>query len=106
MKSEWFRSYSPADLPAKFEMIFQSWDTANKPTELCDYSVCTTWGVKDKHVYLLHVLRKRLGYPELKRAVREQAAAFDAQTILIEDKASGAQLIQEPRHSWSQFISA
>lgn len=76
-------------------MIFQSWDTANKPTELSDYSVCTTWGVKDKHVYLLQVLRKRLGYPELKRAVREQAAAFSPATILIEDRASGTQLIQE-----------
>jgi predicted phage terminase large subunit-like protein len=39
--------------------------------------------------------RKRLGYPELKRAVREQAEAFRAKTILIEDKASGTQLIQE-----------
>jgi predicted phage terminase large subunit-like protein len=76
-------------------MIFQSWDTANKPTELSDYSVCTTWGVKDAHVYLLHVFRKRLGYPELKRAVREQSEAFSPQTILIEDKASGTQLIQE-----------
>jgi predicted phage terminase large subunit-like protein len=36
-----------------------------------------------------------LGYPELKRAVREQAEAFSPQTILIEDKASGTQLIQE-----------
>jgi predicted phage terminase large subunit-like protein len=76
-------------------MVFQSWDTANKPTELSDYSVCTTWGVKDKHAYLLHVLRKRLGYPELKRAVREQAELFAPRTILIEDKASGTQLIQE-----------
>ena len=44
---------------------------------------------------LNHVLRKRLGYPELKRAVREQEEAFGPQTILIEDKASGTQLIQE-----------
>jgi len=51
--------------------------------------------VKEKHVYLLHVFRKRLGYPEWKRAVREQAEAFSPQTILIEDKASGTQLIQE-----------
>jgi predicted phage terminase large subunit-like protein len=79
----------------KFETVFQSWDTANKPTELSDYSVCTTWGVKDKHAYLLNVLRKRLDYPELKRTVREQAEAFSPQTILIEDKASGTQLIQE-----------
>ena len=95
VKAEWFKTYTAADKPAKFEMIFQSWDTANKPTELSDYSVCSTWGVREKHVYLLHVFRNRLGYPDLKRAVREQAEAFSPQTILIEDKASGTQLIQE-----------
>jgi predicted phage terminase large subunit-like protein len=95
VKAEWFKTYTAAYLPEKFEMTFQSWDTANKPTELSDYSACTTWGVKEKHLYLLHVLRKRLGYPELKRAVREQAEAFGPQTILVEDRASGTQLIQE-----------
>jgi phage terminase large subunit-like protein len=83
------------DRPARFETIFQSWDTANKPTELSDYSVCTTWGVKEKHAYLLHVIRKRLGYPELKRAVLEQLEAFGPETVLIEDRASGTQLIQD-----------
>jgi predicted phage terminase large subunit-like protein len=34
-------------------------------------------------------------YPELKRAVREQCQAFAANVVLIEDKASGTQLIQE-----------
>src|SRR5580698_11259514 len=34
-------------------------------------------------------------YPELKRTVRESAQAFKPSTILIEDKNSGAQLIQE-----------
>jgi predicted phage terminase large subunit-like protein len=95
VKAEWFKTYTAADVPAKFEMIFQSWDTANKPTELSDYSVCTTWGVKDQHAFLLQVFRKRLGYPELKRAVRDQAESFRPTTILIEDKASGTQLIQE-----------
>jgi predicted phage terminase large subunit-like protein len=95
VKAEWFKTYTASELPTKFEMIFQSWDTANKPTELSDYSVCSTWGVKDKHLYLLHVYRKRVGYPELKRAVRDQAEAFTPQVILIEDKASGTQLIQE-----------
>jgi predicted phage terminase large subunit-like protein len=60
-----------------------------------DYSVCTTWGLKDKHFYLLNVFRKKLAYPDLKRAVREQAQLFKAIVILIEDKASGTQLIQE-----------
>ena len=34
-------------------------------------------------------------YPELKRAVCQQAAAFDAAVVLIEDEASGTRLIQE-----------
>lgn len=76
-------------------MVLQSWDTANKSTELSDFDVCTTWGRTKKKFYLLHVLRKRLDYPDLKRAVREQAARFQPTNILIEDKASGTQLIQE-----------
>ncbi len=95
VKVGWFKTYTQTDLPTKFERILQSWDTANKPTELSDFSVCTTWGVKDQHIYLIHVYRKRLGLPELKRAVREQAEAFDASTILVEDKASGTQLIED-----------
>jgi len=93
VKADWFKTYSDLTPPVKFETTFQSWDTANKPTDLADYSVCTTWGVKEKHLYLLHVFPKRLGYPELKRAVREHAEAFGAKTTLIEDKASGTQLI-------------
>jgi predicted phage terminase large subunit-like protein len=95
VKAEWFKTYDPHQLPEKFEQVVQSWDTANKPTELSDYSVGTTWGLKDKHLYLLNVCRKRLNYPDLKRAVREQGEAFGADVILIEDKASGTQLIQE-----------
>ena len=73
----------------------QSWDTANKATELSDYSVCTTWGITGKNLYLLGLLRRRLEYPDLKRAVVEQQALYNATVVLIEDKASGTQLIQE-----------
>ena len=73
----------------------QRWDTANKATELSDFSVCTTWGVKEKNLFLLAVFRRRLEYPALKRAVREQQNLFGADVALIEDKASGTQLIQE-----------
>jgi phage terminase large subunit-like protein len=40
------------------------------------------------------VFRRRLEYPALKRAVREQQSLFSADVVLIEDKASGTQLIQ------------
>jgi predicted phage terminase large subunit-like protein len=95
VKAAWFRNYAPNERPDKFDQIVQSWDTANKASELSDFSVCTSWGIKGKDLYLLHVLRKRMEYPELKRAVREQGEAFAASVVLIEDKASGTQLIQE-----------
>ena len=95
VKAAWFRNYAPNERPDKFDRIVQSWDTANKASELSDFSVCTSWGIKDKDLYLLHVLRKRMEYPELKRAVCEQSQAFEASVVLIEDKASGTQLIQE-----------
>jgi predicted phage terminase large subunit-like protein len=95
IESAWFKTYTDSDVPSAFELMFQSWDTANKTTELSDYTVCTTWGVKSKRLYLLHVLRRRMGYPELKRVIRQQAAAFGVKSILIEDKASGTQLIQD-----------
>ena len=82
-------------MPGRFDRIAQSWDTANKATELSDFSVCTTWGVKGKELFLLAVFRQKLEYPALKRAVREQQNHFKATVVLIEDKASGTQLIQE-----------
>jgi predicted phage terminase large subunit-like protein len=95
VKKAWFKFYEPHQLHEKFDRIIQSWDTANKPSELSDYSVCITLGLKAKQIYLLDVFRKRLGYPELKRAVREQCQRWKAEVVLIEDRASGTQLIQE-----------
>jgi predicted phage terminase large subunit-like protein len=95
VKTEWFKRYHDSDKPERFDRIVQSWDTANKATELSDYSVCTTWGVKGKHLFLIGLFRRRLEYPALKRAVREQQTLFNASVVLIEDKASGTQLIQD-----------
>jgi predicted phage terminase large subunit-like protein len=95
VKVEWFKRYRDHERPERFDRIVQSWDTANKATELSDFSVCTTWGVRGKDIVLLGVFRRRLEYPALKRAVREQQSLFNANEVLIEDKASGTQLIQE-----------
>jgi phage terminase large subunit-like protein len=63
-----------------FDRIIQSSDTANKPNELADYSVCTTWGLMRPNFYLLDVLCGKLSYPELKRAVIDQDGRFTQQT--------------------------
>ncbi|MDR3474270.1 MAG: hypothetical protein P4M09_21685 [Devosia sp.] len=42
VREAWFLRYQPDDLPREFDQIVQSWDTAGKPSELADYSVCAT----------------------------------------------------------------
>jgi predicted phage terminase large subunit-like protein len=98
VKRAWFRHYAASALPPQFERIVQSWDTANKATELSDYSVCTTWGIAGNNLYLVDLVRRRMEYPELKREVRAQYERFRPSVVLIEDKASGTQLIQELIH--------
>jgi predicted phage terminase large subunit-like protein len=95
VKAAWFRHYAADELPQQFDRIVQSWDTASKASELSDFSVCTSWGIAGKNLYLLDVLRRRMEYPELKREVRAQYERFRPSVVLIEDKASGTQLIQE-----------
>ena len=97
VRTEWFQRYHPVHKP-KFDRIVQSWDTASKASQLADYSVCTTWGVRDKDIFLLHVMRERLEYPDLKRAMQDHAKMFNARTVLVEDCASGIQLLQELKY--------
>jgi predicted phage terminase large subunit-like protein len=94
-REAWFARYRAAEAPRQFQRIVASWDTANKATELADFSMCTVWGVAGRHLYLLDVVRERLDYPELKRRVKAEQARRPADVVLIEDRASGTQLIQE-----------
>ena len=75
--------------------MLQSWDTANKCGDMNDYSVCATWRVCDADFYLIDVFRKRLTYPQLKRAATELFKKYAPFKVLIKDKASGTALIQE-----------
>ena len=94
---KWFKRYQ--DLPDRKGQgqILQSWDTASKPGEKNDYSVCTTWLFLDKDFYLIDVLRAHLNYPDLKRRIISHAQKFSVDSVLIEDSASGIQLIQDLR---------
>jgi predicted phage terminase large subunit-like protein len=103
IRSDWFRRYD--HLPERFDAIVQSWDTASKASELTDYSVCTSWGIKGSQYYLLDIVREKLEYPELRRKAISHAARWRATTVLIEDKASGTQLFQDLRQDLG-FVQA
>ena len=40
VKRSWFKTYAPHELPATFDYMFQSWDTANKSGEVKRQLVC------------------------------------------------------------------
>ncbi|WP_347302146.1 phage terminase large subunit [Croceibacterium sp. TMG7-5b_MA50] len=103
VKADWLRSYEDSFDPASAGRIVQSWDTASKDGALNDYSVGITAHVHRGMVRILDVFRRKLNFPELKRHVIRLAQHHHATVLLIEDQASGQQLIQtlraeKPRH--------
>jgi predicted phage terminase large subunit-like protein len=62
--------------------------------------------VKGHQLYPLNVHRRKLDFPALKKAVREQSKRHEATIVLVKDKASGASLIQELRAGHFSIIQA
>ena len=52
VKAASFRNYAANEQAAEFDRIARSWDTANKASELSDFSVCMSWGIKGNDLYL------------------------------------------------------
>ncbi len=98
VKKSWFEFYDYAPKRREGDLIVQSWDTASKAGELNSYSVCTTWLRRSDDHYLLDVFRERVEFPDLVRAALRLARERRPDAVLIEDKGSGTQLIQELRH--------
>ncbi len=94
VNTAWFARFDLSNAPV-FDRKIQSWDTASTTNGKSDWSVCTTWGVKGKNAYLLHVFRKRLLFPDLKRAVVDLAFQHNASIVLIEEVNSGTSLVQQ-----------
>lgn len=93
LKLHWFKRHkSPPEEP---ERTVQSWDTAIKSGSQHDASVCLTFMEKNKVSYLVDVQLLRLEYPDLKKALLNAALRWKPNAIVIEDKASGQQLLQD-----------
>jgi predicted phage terminase large subunit-like protein len=97
VRLEWFPSYDEEFEREDFQCVVQSWDTASSDLDGADYSVCLTFGWREKRWHLVDVLRQRLDFPELKRAVNWQHHRWTPDVVLIEDANSGKSLWQEFR---------
>ncbi len=62
--------------------------------------------VKGGRMYLLSVFRRKMEFPELKRMVCELARLWTASIVLVEDKSSGMQLIQQLREDHFARVQA
>ncbi len=91
----WFMRY--ASLPTVYEAVVQSWDTAIKSSARHDASVCLTFVEAGGRSYLREARVMRLEYPDLKKAFYNYADEDKPKIILVEDKASGQQILQDIR---------
>lgn len=97
VERRWLRRYVTPPECRPGDQVVQSWDTATKDGVMNDWSVCLTALVRGREVYLIDVFRDRLSFPALRKKVVAQARHHRASVLLIEDAASGAQLVQQLR---------
>ena len=69
IKWSWFKFYNAPPSPRPGDSLIVSWDTAMSSNQLADFSACVVLLVRGETVYVLDVIRARLEYPDLKRAV-------------------------------------
>ncbi|WP_339052501.1 hypothetical protein [Candidatus Lariskella endosymbiont of Epinotia ramella] len=101
IKPNWIIRYKT---PVEHHMIYQSWDFAIKSGESNDYSVCTTWSILNDCYYLIDVLRIKVEYQSAKIIFIDHYKRFNPEVALVEDKASGQQIIQEFKNSAFNII--
>ena len=95
IRRSWFRTYDA--LPAGGVVrVVQSWDVAAVFGPNNDYSVCTTWHVRNNDGYLAHVYRGRLEYPDLRRKIVSLAMERPNTTVLIEYAGPSMYLLCSP----------
>ena len=101
LKREWWRKW-PNDVP-KLKHVIQSYDTAFSKKETADYSAITTWGIftpaeeEPDALLLLDATRGKWDFPELKAIALDTYKFWEPESVIIEQKATGAPLSQEFR---------
>jgi predicted phage terminase large subunit-like protein len=94
IKREYLEERFDIDVPPEFEAIAVTVDTAEKPGVDNAYSVFLVFGVTRDKYYLMDVYRKKVDAPTLKTDFYDLCAKWKPNFALIEDKSSGAGLIQ------------
>lgn len=95
-KAEWLQYWF--DKPPTQARLVQSWDLSVKKTERGSFVAGGVAAVFKGEIYMLKVIRRRMGFVETLETLRQTLVEFPATTeILIEDKANGSPVIDALR---------
>jgi predicted phage terminase large subunit-like protein len=75
--------------------VVLSFDCASKAATRNDPTAMGVWARYANRIQLWHVVCRRMEFPELLQAAKDWAAEYRPNVVLIEDKDSGQQLIQQ-----------
>ena len=95
VRAVWLKHYPASlDIETLPGRVVQSWDTASKDGVQSDWSVCVTAVCHRGQIHIINVYRERLTIHGLVEQATNLARQYRAQDLLIEDAASGIQLMQ------------
>lgn len=103
-KRQWWNYYK--ELPMGPHMTISSWDTAFKAKQRNDPWGCIVAKVYANGIYITYRLNRKMETPDGKREIKNVNSMDPANAILIEDKASGQNTIQELRRETTLPIIA
>lgn len=93
--------------PPACDYVLHSWDAAATTNDRSHPSAFTSWGVFSaedpatgktiNNIILLSAFKKRMQFPELKKKAKEFYEEDRPDTLLVENKSAGMQLLQEFR---------
>lgn len=82
------------DRAAAYSYRFASIDTASTAQTYSDFTAICIWGLADGRLFLLDMVHEKLEFPELVATVKDIAALWQVEDLVIENASSGIQLIQ------------
>jgi predicted phage terminase large subunit-like protein len=93
-KREWWKFWTPEDLPDEFDEVFGSWDMTFKGGAETDFVVGQVFGRVGPNLYLLDQTRARLSFTDTLKAFTGLASKWPTVARwLVEEKANGAAIL-------------
>lgn len=105
-KNEWWKYYSYSDLnKMRMDFMVISVDATFKDKDTSDYVAIECWGKSGRNMFLIDLVRERLGFVDTVNAISGMKAHYpQVSGIWIEDKANGSAIIDLMRREMPGIV--